>query len=610
MNLKYTDSRKAEEIPRSTFNSKYNCSPAKLERSLLEKAIKISVDKSPTHAEDVKKYRSNVSTRLKSTISSPISPSKGSGVKNNNYNSHVSDKRYYTNGNLSLSDKKKTLTLSKADQSGISLPPRREHSQLQTSLDALISPEKVGMPRQYNSNNSNSTLGEDIDLRHNYASENRGNKSDACKKLEEPAIKNNPIPEVSRRFKNPVEQKYFSTAAQNKTKNQDSGMNKIPILNKTDNKIKALNSVRLGVRQKNNLAVKNQKNDISTKTQTLRQTQDIKKRSPSIIKSKLEYREPSFDKKRSKSESNTIDKTKNMVASVPTDIMRVISAKQNSLPSFEPANIIMHQYGPIEAFASNMHIGTVRANNEDRVSIILKAKDKLTKSKTKSVNNCSIFSVFDGHGGNSCCNYLKDNLHSKLLSNLDVDGSLFFSIRQTYKQIDKQYIDKAMEIGKNFSGSCATTLIVINNRLVFANTGDSRAVISMINGTKVVQATADNKPDKISEFYRIIEKGGELYKMSSNKKTGQGNFHFVKTYNQLKKVDDMEKNTNNMLFGPWRVNPGGLAISRAFGDLGSKIPAMGGIVGLVTAEPDITEFNTVNVDFVFLACKINSRRNL
>jgi len=30
--------------------------------------------------------------------------------------------------------------------------------------------------------------------------------------------------------------------------------------------------------------------------------------------------------------------------------------------------------------------------------------------------NCSFFGIFDGHGGNKCAEYLKDNLHQLIIS--------------------------------------------------------------------------------------------------------------------------------------------------------------------------------------------------
>ena len=56
--------------------------------------------------------------------------------------------------------------------------------------------------------------------------------------------------------------------------------------------------------------------------------------------------------------------------------------------------------------------------------------------------------------------------------------------------------------------------------------------------------------------------------------------------------------------GPWRVYPGKLAVSRAFGDLRAKNPKYGGKKGVIVAEPDIKVLKiSKHHDFILLASK-------
>ena len=213
-----------------------------------------------------------------------------------------------------------------------------------------------------------------------------------------------------------------------------------------------------------------------------------------------------------------------------------------------------------------------------------------------------MFSVFDGHGGVNCCNFLKEKLHNRLISRLDLEGLLIPSIKEIYKQLDEEYLEVAIEHKHHFSGSCAITAMIINDSLVVINTGDCRAVLSADGGSTIKQGSKDHKPGEMTEFSRVVQSGGELYRMSSNLKTGQQNFYFVKTYTQLKKVNELKKNAKHLLFGPWRVKPGGLSVARSFGDIESKVSAFGGIEGPITSEPDIFEYDIEGLDFVFLGC--------
>ena len=61
------------------------------------------------------------------------------------------------------------------------------------------------------------------------------------------------------------------------------------------------------------------------------------------------------------------------------------------------------------AYAVNTNRGCTRNYNEDRVSIILNINKKGIKS--------SFFAVYDGHGGSTCCDYLRDILHENIINN-------------------------------------------------------------------------------------------------------------------------------------------------------------------------------------------------
>ena len=89
---------------------------------------------------------------------------------------------------------------------------------------------------------------------------------------------------------------------------------------------------------------------------------------------------------------------------VPSDANQVV------LPNHESTKCSSKKNGVIEAYAANTNQGIIRNYNEDRVSIILnimKPKNKQTSYWPK----CSFFGIYDGHGGASCADFLRDNLH-------------------------------------------------------------------------------------------------------------------------------------------------------------------------------------------------------
>ena len=85
------------------------------------------------------------------------------------------------------------------------------------------------------------------------------------------------------------------------------------------------------------------------------------------------------------------------------------------LPNQEPTKYSSKSNGIIQAYAANTNQGIIRDYNEDRVSIILNIVRPRGKERVKKWPKCSFFAVYDGHGGNACADFLKDNLHQFII---------------------------------------------------------------------------------------------------------------------------------------------------------------------------------------------------
>ncbi|KAF7078111.1 hypothetical protein CFC21_082592 [Triticum aestivum] len=153
-----------------------------------------------------------------------------------------------------------------------------------------------------------------------------------------------------------------------------------------------------------------------------------------------------------------------------------------------------------------------------------------------------LFGVFDGHGGARAAEYVKKHLFSNLIKHPKFMTDTKAAIAETFNHTDSEFL-KADSSHTRDAGSTASTAILVGGRLVVANVGDSRAVVS--KGGKAIAVSRDHKPDQTDERQRIEEAGG-----------------FV------------------MWAGTWRVG-GVLAVSRAFGDKLLK--------QYVVADPEIKE---------------------
>ncbi len=220
----------------------------------------------------------------------------------------------------------------------------------------------------------------------------------------------------------------------------------------------------------------------------------------------------------------------------------------------------------IKAYAYNSSQGNVRDYNEDTIQA------------TKVNNQFHFFAVYDGHGGNGCSIYLRDNLHL-FIKEFSSEG-----LRNAITNAEDDFIKtKAMtpngELGDG-SGSCGIMAIIQGKRCIIANVGDSRCVV--FKKEKVDFATVDHKPSTEEEKERITKAGGKIY--------------------QTPTIFPLFQNGQE-ISGPWRVLPGRLSVSRTFGDVEAKEEKFGGMKNVVVALPDITEIElSEEYNFIVIGC--------
>lgn len=175
--------------------------------------------------------------------------------------------------------------------------------------------------------------------------------------------------------------------------------------------------------------------------------------------------------------------------------------------SRKPANII-------RAYAANTYQGLIRKYNEDRVSIVLNIA-KTNNFICDYWPKISFFGIYDGHGGCTCADFLKDKLHTYIISDDNFPKNPFEAINNGFQKAESEFIEKyAMNEEYKLldkSGSCAIIALIIDQDCYVANVGDSRALLSCNGGKDIKVLTCDHKPNEEIENKRIIENGGKIY---------------------------------------------------------------------------------------------------
>lgn len=126
----------------------------------------------------------------------------------------------------------------------------------------------------------------------------------------------------------------------------------------------------------------------------------------------------------------------------------------------------------------------------------------------------AVFGVFDGHGGKAIAEFLRDELVASIfrtvLRQLRQDqrqtplATLLRQIKDCFFEVDARLPDHD---AANCGSTAVVAVVVANRYIIVANTGDSRAILSLPGG-HAKNMSFDHKPSNMSERVRIENGGG------------------------------------------------------------------------------------------------------
>ena len=271
---------------------------------------------------------------------------------------------------------------------------------------------------------------------------------------------------------------------------------------------------------------------------------------------------------------------------------------------YESPKCSSKQVGPLKSFSYNTFQGLFKDYNEDRVSVCSLVK-KPSSTKMKTWPKISYFGIFDGHGGEECSEFLKNNYMNYLIENANFPFDIKLSMIESFQKIEDDFFklkckDNLEDSDK--SGSCALVSVIFDNKIYIANIGDSRAIMSIGGGTKVRQLTADQKPDNIKEFERALKNGSKIYlDDNDDPDRDESKIEFIKDKAELEKMKEIKENSKEEKI--FRVYPSDLAVMRTVGDIKAKKKEFGGIPGTIINIPEVYIFDiNSSDDFIVMGC--------
>ena len=216
---------------------------------------------------------------------------------------------------------------------------------------------------------------------------------------------------------------------------------------------------------------------------------------------------------------------------------------------YQPAKHSENPFDKIISYGVNTHRGTIRQYNEDRVTILINAS--INKNNNINISQkISLFSIYDGHAGNKCCEYLKTYLHHYIFDSEFFPQNPIKAIEQGFKNCENNFLNSIISQNQiiDSSGSCAIIVLIINDSCYIVNLGDSRALYSFEDGKKFFQLSRDHKPNDPIEKKRIYKAGGKIYKTNLQQISENSLIGF-------------KPNKESLAGLPYRIFPGRLSVS-------------------------------------------------
>lgn len=301
--------------------------------------------------------------------------------------------------------------------------------------------------------------------------------------------------------------------------------------------------------------------------------------------------------------SKILNKTGARKNSTEVDEKVLDSAFAKTYPNYLECQCSQKPQGLMKSYAYNSYKGLTKENNEDRV-IVVSQIQKPQKTIHRTWPKMSYFGIFDGHGGETCSEYLKNNFLNFLIENKNFPFDIKTSITETFERLEEEFYNQNKVKPKeeiDNSGSCALVAIMTENKIYIGNIGDSRAIMSVNNGNKVKQLTIDHKPNNIKEYERISKCGGKVYVDDDYQEDEHGNLDESQLNFILSKSDFEKYNSKKETI--FRHFPSNLAVLRTIGDLKVKKKEYGGLPDNIIATPEIFVYDyNPNYDFIVMGC--------
>jgi len=155
-----------------------------------------------------------------------------------------------------------------------------------------------------------------------------------------------------------------------------------------------------------------------------------------------------------------------------------------------------------------------RSYQEDLTVVIPDLTERLSRAKKTDDELANLpspsayYGVFDGHCGICAATFARNRLLDNIVSHEHFPETPIEVMREACLKTDAEFGEACTSLPEECSGTTALAMLVLGEKIVVANVGDSRAVLSRKG--QAVGLSQDQKPHLFSEWERIQKAGGYI----------------------------------------------------------------------------------------------------
>ena len=141
----------------------------------------------------------------------------------------------------------------------------------------------------------------------------------------------------------------------------------------------------------------------------------------------------------------------------------------------------------------------------------------------------SYFGIFDGFSGTHVANYLRDNLHKRILAHQDIEKNTGKAIQEGFAMVESELMAQDSKLVYK-CGACANVSVVIGKFVFTANLGSCKSFLSSVKGFEKNEVSEEHSAGNLKERQRVEAEGDEIVEVQGRMRVKTGMLNVTRCF--------------------------------------------------------------------------------